>query len=109
MLFILSIFYIIHFLSTFYIVPQDHALILMPVVLFLIEQRRLSRHLLCIRNSETDNRHGHVSQGTRARGYYYFRQRCSVRIKENETADDARVSRTEIITENRIVSSFRFT
>jgi len=80
----------------------------MTVVLFLIEQRRLSQHLLCIRNSETDNRHGHVSQGTRARGYYYFRQRCSVRIKENETADDAHALRTEIVTE-RIVSSFRFT
>lgn len=31
-------------------------------------------------------------QVTRARGHYYFQQRCSVRIKEDETVDNARAS-----------------
>lgn len=45
-------------------------------------------------------------QGTRTRGHHYFQQKCSVRIKENETADDAHASGT-VVTE-KTASSYLF-
>lgn len=47
-------------------------------------------------------------QVTRAKRHHYFQQRCSVRIKENETADDAHASETVVTEKTTSLCLFLF-